>query len=244
MDFGFIKITQKLVINLLRWVIALHPLQQAVAARPFVTDDARLTSAQSCQLESWTRSYRHSTEVWALPACNPWGNLELTLGVGHALYDTYSTSDYVFQAKTLFRELTAGGVGWGLAAGRVLHPGIAPGPNLLGNQYFYLPISYATPDGRQVIHLNLGVLRDRARDKNLAAMGLGLELNQTDRLQWIAESFGEQNALPFFQAGLRYAVIRNLLQVDATLGGQAGGSVSTRWFSLGLRFTPERVLKR
>ncbi len=54
----------------------------AKAARPFVTDDARLTTAGSCQLESWTRFYADSTEVWALPACNPTGNLELTLGVG------------------------------------------------------------------------------------------------------------------------------------------------------------------
>ncbi|MEW6563131.1 MAG: hypothetical protein AB1400_07865 [Pseudomonadota bacterium] len=34
----------------------------AWAARPFVTDDARLTKANSCQLESWTRSYSGSRE--------------------------------------------------------------------------------------------------------------------------------------------------------------------------------------
>ena len=58
----------------------------AQAARPFVTDDARLTAAGSCQLESWTRLNRaskpsaRSEEFWAFPACNPSGNFEVTLG--------------------------------------------------------------------------------------------------------------------------------------------------------------------
>lgn len=218
-------------------------LPGAEAARPFVTDDARITSPESCQLESWTRSYRSSTEFWALPACNPFGNLEFTVGVGHADYQTYATSDYVFQVKTLFKELAPGSLGWGLSAGSVMHPGIAPGPNLLGNQYVYIPISYASADARQAIHINIGALRDKARAKGLATLGLGLEHAQTDRMQWIAETFGEQGKSPFFQAGIRYALIKNILQVDATLGGQAGAASTSRWFSLGLRYTPEGVLR-
>ena len=77
------------------------------AARPFVTDDARLTTAGSCQLESWVRAYRSSQEIWALPACNPTGNLEITVGGGSAKLDNAAgwTGDYVFQAKTLFKTL-------------------------------------------------------------------------------------------------------------------------------------------
>ena len=45
----------------------------AQAARPFVTDDARLTTAGSCQLESWIRICPESRESWAQPACNPGG---------------------------------------------------------------------------------------------------------------------------------------------------------------------------
>ena len=47
--------------------LALPPMD-ALAARPFVTDDARLTTAQSCQLETWVRTYPDSREAWALPA--------------------------------------------------------------------------------------------------------------------------------------------------------------------------------
>ena len=56
----------------------------AVAGRPFVIDDARLTDAGSCQLEVWGESHTDSKEWWAVPACNPTGNLELTLGAGRA----------------------------------------------------------------------------------------------------------------------------------------------------------------
>ena len=74
----------------------------AVAARPFVTDDARLTNAGSCQLESWARLYRDSHETWALPACNPTGNFEVTAGGGYARSDnSQGTNDYVHRQHYL-----------------------------------------------------------------------------------------------------------------------------------------------
>lgn len=67
---------------------------KAYAARPFVTDDARLTTPKSCQLESWSRTYKNSTEIWALPACIVNGNLEITAGLGLAKpKDAASTQD-------------------------------------------------------------------------------------------------------------------------------------------------------
>ena len=92
------------------------------AARPFVTDDARLTNAESCQLESWSRSYKTSHEFWVLPACNVAGNFEVTAGTGTATSPGQSsTNDSILQGKTLFRELSTNGWGWGLAFGRVNH---------------------------------------------------------------------------------------------------------------------------
>lgn len=58
----------------------------AHAARPMITDDARLTDAGACQVESWVHIHGNQHEFWALPACNPGGNLELTLG-GALAYD-------------------------------------------------------------------------------------------------------------------------------------------------------------
>ncbi len=214
----------------------------AWAARPFVTDDARLTTAGSCQLESWTRVYQDRREVWALPACNPGGNLEFTAGGGRARTDGQAaTSDYVLQLKTLFRALDTDGWGAGLAVGRVAHPEIQPGPNQLGNTYAYLPVSVSFMGDRAVLHGNLGWLRDRSSRQDRATWGLGGELYPYPRLALVLETFGDDRARPYWQAGLRYSVIPNLLQVDSTLGGQRDGGAAGRWLSFGIRWTPARV---
>lgn len=210
------------------------------AARPFVTDDARLTTARSCQLESWVRTYRSSNEIWALPACNPQGNLEFTLGAGRAHADNLpATYDYVFQAKTLFRPLEPDGWGWGLAVGTVRHPEVNPGPNLLGNTYAYVPVSFALNGERLVLHTNLGWLRDRASGTSKSTWGLGSEYRATTRILAIAEAFGDNTAKPYWQVGARYALIPDRVQIDATVGQQFAGPRDSRWISFGLRLTPD-----
>jgi hypothetical protein len=225
------------------WVVFLSVLIHlpAKAARPFVTDDARLTTAGSCQVESWTRFYADSTEVWALPACNPTGNFELTFGGGQARYQDQALStseDYMFQAKTLFRALDTNGWGWGAAIGTVRHPEVNPGPNLLGNSYIYFPMSLSFADDRVVMHLNTGWIHHNSLSRERLTWGVGSEINATDRLTLIAESFGDNRDNPYWQTGVRYSVIPNLFQVDATIGRQSGNSDSHRWFSFGVRFTP------
>jgi hypothetical protein len=214
----------------------------AWAARPFVTDDARLTTAGSCQLESWVRLYEASSEFWALPACNPGSNLEITLGGGRASYTgAHTTDDYVLQVKTLFKPLVARGWGWGLAVGRVEHPEIAPGPNQLGTTYAYLPFSASLAEDRFFLHANVGWLRDKASQQDRNTWGLGGEYYPQPRLAVIAESFGDDKGRPYWQAGLRYSIIPDLFQVDATTGQQQGGDSASRWLSFGLRWTPDRL---
>jgi len=185
----------------------------AHAARPLTTDDARLTTAQSCQLESWLRYYPHSHEAWALPACNPTGNLEFSVGVGRAASDGQgATRDYAFQAKTLFRTLETNGWGWGLAAGTVSHPGSVVGPNRLGMS-----------------------------GSNAATWGLGAEIQASARIMVIAETFGDNHNNPYWQIGGRVSIVPNLIQIDATVGHQYSGPFGGRCFSVGLRLTPDRL---
>ncbi|MFZ2854989.1 MAG: hypothetical protein WAZ34_12880 [Rhodocyclaceae bacterium] len=212
------------------------------AARPFVTDDARLTTAQSCQLESWLRVYAKSSELWALPACNLGGNLEITAGGGRARFDNApSTSDYVFQAKTLFKPLETNGYGIGLAVGKVLHPEVNPGPNLLGNTYAYIPLTVSFLDDRALVHSNLGWLRDRATRRDNLTWGIGGEFALNGRLSAMAETFGDNRDKPYWQAGLRFFLVPDRVQIDGTFGQQASGPKESRWFSIGLRFTPDRL---
>lgn len=220
---------------------ALNP-KNADAARPFVTDDARLTNDGSCQLESWSRQYKSSREFWALPACNLNGNFEVTMGVGYAKpNDLSSSTDYVVQGKTLYRELSTNDWGWGLAIGKIAHPSINPGPNLMGNTCAYVPISQSFRDDKIVLHTNLGVLRDTATGTVIGTWGVGSELKISERTLGIIEMFGDNHNKPYWQLGTRYSIVPNVFQVDATLGKQWNGLTESRWISIGLRFTPSKI---
>jgi hypothetical protein len=223
-------------------LIALFLCTPSWAARPFITDDARLTTEGSCQLESWMRTYTDSREFWALPACNPGGNLEFTVGGGVASStDGTASTDYVFQLKTLFKPLATNGWGLGVAAGRVQHPEIHPGPNQLGNTYAYLPFSASFNKDRFITHANLGWLHDDASSQDRTTWGLGGELQTSPRSALIAETFGDDKTQAYWQMGVRFFLIPNLFQIDATTGQPFGGDGSGRWISLGVRWTPERL---
>ena len=212
----------------------------AKAARPFVTDDARLTTDGSCQFESWTRLYESSSEIWALPACNPFGNLEVTLGEGVSHAESEGTTrDYVAQVKTLFKPLEKNGWGIGLGAGKVFHPEIKPGPNMFGNSYIYIPASFSFNDDKLVIHTNIGLLKEYKTNSMKTTFGLGSEYKLTNNLLGIAELFGDDKQKPFIQMGFRYAVMPNLLQFDSTLGQWVSGKSEDVWLSIGVRITPE-----
>lgn len=214
----------------------------AWAARPFVTDDARLTTAGSCQFESWTRIYRDSKELWALPACNPTGNFEVTFGGAVAKSDgEKANQDYVLQLKTLFRPLETNGWGIGFALGTVKHPGVTPGPNQYGNTYSYVPLSMSFLDDKLIMHINAGVLHDRDSRQNNLTWGVGSEYKLSPRLLGVAEVYGDNRDNPFGQVGFRFSVIPNLFQVDTTLGRQLDSSSENRWISFGVRFTPDKI---
>ncbi len=185
------------------------------------------------------RAYQNSREVWALPACNPGGNLEFTFGGGHD--GETSTNDYVFQAKTIFRPLLPNEWGWGLAAGTVRHPEINPGPNRSGNTYVYMPLSASFNDDKLIVHANAGGLEDRASSMHNMTWGIGCEFKVTSRLLAISEIFGDNRNQPYVHLGGRFSIIPDLLQVDATVGQPFDGLSSGRWISFGLRLTPERL---
>ncbi len=216
-----------------------------LAARPFMTDDARLTTAGSCQLETWSRRDANRTELWALPACNPTGNLEITVGAA-AYRETHNaqSADTVLQVKTLFRPMTPNSWGAGVALGQVSHRPHTASDLAQGQTYAYVPVSVSFMDDRWVSHTNVGWARGRVSGRDQFNWGMGLEYQINHRWMWIAETFGNDRQKPFWQTGLRYQVLPGLLQIDATWGAPVdapqGQKSSQQWLSLGLRWTPTK----
>jgi hypothetical protein len=208
----------------------------AHAARPMITDDARIVDAKACQLETWVKKQPDTTEYWALPACNFTGNLELTFGGarGNDAEGT-RTTDVVLQGKTLFKTLEPNGWGLGLTFGGVRHPPVEAEGNLIGDLYANVPASLSFKDDRLVLHANLGVLHEKEAKRYRMTWGLGSETRLIEHTWLIAEVFGQNEGKPFYQAGFRFWIVPDRVQIDTTYGDRAGQGTGERWFSIGLR---------
>lgn len=209
----------------------------AQAARPFVVDDARIVERGACQVESWFKRNPGSEELWALPACNPFG-VELTAGAGFLATRSrgeYDQRDYQLQGKFLFRELTVNDWGWGLAVGAVRHADINLRQNLLANYYFYVPVSKSYWDDKIVLLTNIGAIDNRDENRRGVLWGVGGEFYLTPRFMLLSEIYGATGFDRFSQAGVRYWVVPNHVQIDSTYGFQLNGTDRTEWFTVGLR---------
>lgn len=213
----------------------------AHAARPMITDDARIIDPKSCQVESWAKSNRHSTEFWALPACNPFGFFELTIGgaiTNEKNNDRTYTSDGIIQFKTLFRELKTNDWSVGLALGNNRHPGMSIAGTNHSDVYGYIPLTISFNDDRQFLHLNAGLTRKQLDGNYARTWGIGGEFQVLPNTYVIAETYGENRITPAYQAGVRHWIIPNRLQIDVTGGNQGsiGNYGQNRWFSIGIRY--------
>jgi len=213
----------------------------ANAARPMVTDDARLTKGGSCQVESWVKTYSGGTELWALPACNPKGNFEMTLGTAITKHNGEpTTEDYIFQAKTLFKELKTNDWSAGVAFGSSKHGNERyPGPNGIGSTYIYFPISHSFLDDDLITHVNLGYIHYKNSSKDSVTWGLGAEYKLQQKLLYVVESYGDHRTSSFIQMGFRYSVVPDIFQIDTTIGRQVNTD-NSEWLSFGIRFTPDK----
>ena len=202
----------------------------ASAARPFVTDDARVVDKGGCQIETFYKEQRaySGSEFWFMPACNPFG-LEFTAGANR-VEDEHSV---VLQAKTLLKPLETNGSGFALTLGTFYSN--PPAGSNFWSPYVNGIGSFSFLDDRAVVHANLGAIRDRDINKDRGTWGIGLEaLLVAPRLYGILESFGQSYDKPTLHGGLRFWIVPNKFQLDTTVGNQ-NGDPPQRFYSVGLR---------
>lgn len=214
---------------LLLCVLSMLPAA-ARAGRPFVTDDARLTEAHSCQVESWWMGIGSTDEWVVVPACNPATNFEISGGVAvrHAGNATHFES-YTFQGKTLLRRLERGSYGLGLAFG-VTRPDRGEG----GTDYAYVPLSVMSRSEATVAHFNLGWQRLRALDSDRLTWGAGVEHAWNERLSTFGEIFGHDVKDPAAQVGLSVGLTPGRVHLDVTYGQAAIVSGNSDFYSAGI----------
>ncbi len=215
-------------------LLTLFSMGNAFAARPMITDDARIIDPQSCQLESWGKVSKNTEEYWALPACNPLGFFELTLGGSKFQgIDASGSSDRVIQAKTVFRELKPNDWSIGLALGRSEHLFKVDGHK--HDLYGYVPVTWSFDNDQKFLHLNLGAVKNKTDSITKKTWGLGMEYEIASRTYLIAETYGVEGVKPSYQAGVRHWLLPNKFQVDVTTGSKSQYTSDSRWFSIGIR---------
>jgi hypothetical protein len=208
----------------------------ADAARPFVTDDARIVDKGGCQIETFQkRQARFSeSEFWFLPACSSPLGAELTIG-GLRLNSTVvdSNRSVVMQAKTLLKPLETNGSGYALTLGMLR---VSPaGARSVNSPYFNAIGSFSFADDKVVVHTNLGGIRDRAANIGRGTWGIGAEV-QLSPPRWfgILEAYGQRGEKPTLHTGLRIWIVPNRVQMDTTIGFQQS-SPERRFHTIGLR---------
>jgi hypothetical protein len=206
----------------------------AHAARPLVTDDARLVDPQGCQVETFVKQQRkfRENEFWILPACNPFGTVELALGANRIGSSYGDSRTAILQAKTLLVPLEPRGIGFAFTIGMTrvsrTHAQDVSNPfvNVIG--------SFSFAGEHVLVHANAGAERDL--DRTRGTWGLGAEiLLQAPRLFAIVETYGQRLEKPTLHGGLRLWIVPNRLQADATVGAQHASPVDRRFATLGVR---------
>ena len=218
-------------------LIVLAP-SAALAARPFVTDDARIVDAGGCQIETFVKRQAKfgEREAWFLPGCNPWGNLEFTFG-GLKIHNDADgrASTVIAQGKTLLKPLQTDGYGMALTLGAARQSPFASAPASQWSPFLNLISSVSLHGDAAIIHANAGALDDRNTGMLRPTWGMGAEILVAPRLYAIVESYGQKGEKASRQIGLRYWIVPNRLQVDGTLGSQRSSPPAREWMSLGLR---------
>ena len=222
------------LLKILIFILGFSVFNVAEAARPMMTDDARIVDPKSCQLESWVRDSKHMTEYWAQPGCNVAENAEITIGGSLEGENGHSSfANEIYQIKSIIRPIDINQTGYSIVLGNARDPKRRMN-KVIQDWYLNVPISYPYND-RLVIHTNLGVthLTDERTEK--INWGLSSEYNYNERVDLISEVFNQSSNSTFFQFGLRYWLIKNRAQIDTTYMNSFNHINEDQSFSVGLR---------
>jgi hypothetical protein len=209
----------------------LAPLLLSVALLPFNTraaasllvDDAGITDAGQCQLESWVRHTHAGPEWTTVPACTL-ANTEWSLGLTRAPGD--APFHYALGAKRVLVEQASRQWGLALSAGigGNAHRPRADDWNLT------LPLTIAPgPQQRVQVHLNLGwAAQGRAQGRT---DGIGVEIGMTRDWSLLAETAHDAARERGSQVGVR-RVLWPGASVDL-LAGRLHHQRDGHWMTLG-----------
>jgi len=202
--------------------VAMLPFDTRAAASLMV-DDASITDAGRCQLESWARHTDAGAEWTAVPACT-FADTEWSLGLSHQ--HAVSSTQWALGAKRVLRDIDQRR--WGLA----LSAGVGSDwRHLRGDDWgINAPLTIALgASDRTLLPLNLGWARTAgARGRT---DGIGLEIVTAPHWSLLAETARDATRQRSSQLGVRHQLWRGA-SVDL-LAGRVHHQRDGHWITLG-----------
>lgn len=212
------------------WVVALTvatvawPWKAHAGAGAYLVDDASITPAGHCQIQSWAQAFSGGQKALnTLPACSR-GPVEWSLGVAgqnHPYQHQESPA-----VKWMLRDPSAHPLGVAINMGAMWSNGHVLSRNI------YAALTW-TPQDREdwSINADLGAFWSRDRQWQ-TLLGLGVKYKLTQHVAIVAEHIHPWVGEATTQAGLRWS-FRNDDSVDVIVGH---GSVAAhdRWITVGL----------
>lgn len=211
----------------------------AHAGRPLDTEDATILDEGWCQLESWVFGSRSTTRYWLVPACSPFGNLELQLGYAREQPDDApGHNDYLLQAKTLLKPLEPNEWGFGLSASAVRAGG---GEDRTWGYTALFIASRSLADDRVRLHGNAGALYTQRTRRTSGLWGLAGEFDVTERVTVLGEVVGVSGEGRLAQVGGRVWLVPERVSLDGTVGRSDFSGSTETIFTFGIYLaTPVR----
>lgn len=202
------------------------------SAQQMIVDDAEVTSPRSFQIESWYGTQ----ESWFQPGVSAAHWLEIAPGIIFDSSDDFEAANWLLEAKAVPGDLEEDGWAYGLVAAPVL--------NFDGDleEFFtYVPVSLMVLNDSSVLHFNVGVEGfDVDGWEYEFTTGVRGDFGIFDRVALLTEVFTGNFETPAFQAGLRFEVVPELVEMDVTYG-EGFDSGDFPGFNIGIAITPDSM---
>jgi hypothetical protein len=230
---------------------------EALAVRPFVTDDARIIARGQLETENWLdlnrarRRWGASFNVMGGVTVNEWS--EIIVGGAAVFHGRHEIgiANPVIQPKLLIVRAEDDGVpGLALAGGVLLPVGLGPVYDRVTGMYLVAPVTSRLFDDWLMLHLNVGftaAVDERGRGSIAPYWGVGFDLGVVvPEARIVAEIYAGDPLEPLgpaiaAQAGFRW-LRSDYVNLDITFGGMpeldGAGNVTGRlevWGQIGVR---------
>ena len=210
------KITAPLIFTLAAFSTSI-----CLAGRPLTVDDANVNEVGAGQLETWYMRQADGVNVWTVAPA--YGLVEgVEIGASWSRDITNNVNSTAVQAK--FRLTPS--LEQGCNVGAVI--GVSQPNDGSGNTPYLNGLLSCNGDAGS-LHFNLGATHPPG-GPTLNTWGLAFE-REFGAVTAHAEYFGQQEASPTFQLGLRTELLKNV-QIDGTVGHSSGDAL----FSMGLKY--------